>query len=288
MSTKIVSDGLIQQVTLYRPLHPLLRLDVGPFLAAYAVLFALCSSSQTQLLLYALIILPIVFSLHLLLFLLAQWSSHIRCMLGYTLAGDVTKAQIAHVTAAPNAGLDKLCPLAHSAATPKSVSIVGREFGVTQQRLDFQKVSYNYDSDRNSFLRLDYPTSGPLSAFLAWTGHTSTDDVVLALMRWGTNEYDIPIPNFLDLYLDHMVAPFFVFQVLCLFLWSLDDYWYYSVFTLLMLMFFEGMMCKQRQASLTMLRNMRRPPVRILCYRSAWVLVSSDSLVPGDVISLTA
>ena len=85
------------------------------------------------------------------------------------------------------------------------------------------------------------------------------------------------------------MAPFFVFQVLCLFLWSLDDYWYYSVFTLLMLMFFEGMMCKQRQASLTMLRNMRRPPVRINVYRAgAWVSISSDMLVPGDLISLTA
>lgn len=88
---------------------------------------------------------------------------------------------------------------------------------------------------------------------------------------------------------DHLVAPFFVFQVLCLFLWSLDDYWYYSVFTLLMLMFFEGMMCRQRQASLTMLRNMRRPPVRIYVFRAgAWLAVSSDSLVPGDLISLTA
>lgn len=85
------------------------------------------------------------------------------------------------------------------------------------------------------------------------------------------------------------MAPFFVFQVLCLFLWSLDDYWYYSVFTLLMLMFFEGMMCKQRQASLTMLRNMRRPPVRINVFRmGTWMAISSDTLVPGDLISLTA
>jgi hypothetical protein len=31
---------------------------------------------------------------------------------------------------------------------------------ITQERVDFQKVAYNYDSDRNSFVRLDYPTSG--------------------------------------------------------------------------------------------------------------------------------
>jgi manganese-transporting P-type ATPase len=85
------------------------------------------------------------------------------------------------------------------------------------------------------------------------------------------------------------VAPFFVFQVLCLFLWSLDDYWYYSVLTLLMLMVFEGMMCRQRQSSLMMLRQMRRPPTPILAYRAhSWVQISSDALVPGDIISLVA
>ncbi len=85
------------------------------------------------------------------------------------------------------------------------------------------------------------------------------------------------------------MAPFFLFQVICLFLWSLDDYWYYSAFTLLMLMFFEAMLCRQRLASLQMLRNMRRAPIPILVYRNKrWELASSDSLVPGDVISLTS
>ena len=55
-----------------------------------------------------------------------------------------------------------------------------------------------------------------------------------------------------------------------------------------MLMFFEGMMCRQRQASLTMLRNMRRPAMNIYARRAgAWNRVSSDEIVPGDLISLT-
>ena len=77
----------------------------------------------------------------------------------------------------------------------------------------------------------------------------------------------------------HLVAPFFVFQVLCLFLWSLDDYWIYSAFTLLMLLFFEGMMCRQRQNSLLMLRNMRRPPIPLLVFRyGQWVVLQSDMI----------
>lgn len=124
---------------------------------------------------------------------------------------------------------------------------------------------------------------------LRCSGLQSTADVSISTQKWGRNEFDIPVPSFFDLFGEHLVAPFFVFQVLCLFLWSLDDYWYYSVFTLLMLMFFEGMLCKQRQASLFMLRNMRRDPVDIYSLRgNQWELLSSAELVPGDVISLKA
>ena len=86
-----------------------------------------------------------------------------------------------------------------------------------------------------------------------------------------------------------MGAPFFVFQVLCLLLWSLDDYWYYSVFTLFMLLVFEAMLCRQRQNSLYMLRNMRRPPHAIFIFRNhSWVLKSTEEIIPGDIISLTS
>ena len=60
------------------------------------------------------------------------------------------------------------------------------------------------------------------------------------------------------------------------------------MFTLIMLLFFEGMLCKQRQNNLFMLRNMRRPPQGIMTLRcSQWFVVSSEELVPGDIISLS-
>eukprot|EP01035_Chromulina_nebulosa_P017584 gene17584-23154_t len=105
---------------------------------------------------------------------------------------------------------------------------------------------------------------------------------------WGFNDLDIPLPDFFELYADHLTAPFFIFQVACLFLWSLDDYWYYSLFTLMMLMIFEGVLCNQRLNSVQMLRNMRPAAVPIFVYRNkTWLLEQSDRIVPGDIISLS-
>jgi hypothetical protein len=94
--------------------------------------------------------------------------------------------------------------------------------------------------DPITFGPLQYPSSThpPLANYRQPRGLDST--VLPALLSmYGKNEFNIPIPSFSTLFSEHATAPFFVFQVFCVALWMLDEYWYYSLFTLFMLVVFE-------------------------------------------------
>jgi cation-transporting ATPase 13A1 len=266
--------SLIASISLLQPRPFLTRLDTTPFLLLYCVLFYLKS----------IILIPIALAAHLLLFMLARSFMSIHSVLSHVQTSSKLANKVL-VQASKNSGRDRVVDMIRT-HTKGSVSLAESNFEIKSYRFEFQKIMFSYDDDTREIKKLEYPSNGTVSNFLSSTG-LSASDVTVATIIWGLNEFDIPMPGFLDLYFEHLIAPFFVFQVVCLVLWSLDDYWYYSVLTLLMLMFFEGMMCKQRLNSLEMLRNMRRPPMLVYVFRAkSWVNIMSDQLVPGDVVSL--
>lgn len=171
---------------------------------------------------------------------------------------------------------------------------------------NYQRDTYTISSTNPlTFGRLPYPSSShpPLETFLKPTGLPTTRLAALYNL-YGENEFNIPIPSFSELFAEQATAPFFVFQVFCVALWLLDEYWYYSLFTLFMLVVFEctvvWQVCRsslfqcfihsnvcQRVRTLTEFRTMSVVPYPIRCYRdSKWVEIQTDKLLPGDVVSI--
>jgi cation-transporting ATPase 13A1 len=67
----------------------------------------------------------------------------------------------------------------------------------------------------------------------------------------------------------------------------MDEYWYYSLFTLAMLLMFESTVTKARIRTLTELRSLTTAMQPVLVHRfGKWERVPGYGLVPGDIVSI--
>eukprot|EP00937_MAST-01D_sp_MAST-1D-sp2_P001805 g1805.t1 len=272
MHTPTCRDVRIRRLSLHKALPQARRKDVLVFGALYvmAATIAMLSSNPT-LSTGALIALPVLVFLNVVAWLSTQWSVRVRCLVAFSPVSDVADADVVHVVPSPLCGSPALAVL-HQGAAPHFM---------------FQCLKYRFSEEGGgAFEPPTFPVDLELSTYLA-KGGLGSDAKKAARARWGRNLFDIPLPPFMELFKQHAVAPFFAFQVFCVLLWCLDEYWYYSLFTLAMLIVFECTVVKQRIRNLETLRAMRRPPHRICAYRlGKWQVISSEDLVPGDLVSV--
>ena len=116
------------------------------------------------------------------------------------------------------------------------------------------------------------------------TRRLSSPSIAKLLSLYGKNMFDTQTLVFAALFAEHVIAPS-IFQVFCVVLWCLDKYWYYSLFTLFMLVMFECTVVQQRARTLTELFSMLIAPYPMQCYRKM-SKVQTDELLPEDIVSL--
>ncbi|KAG0569601.1 hypothetical protein KC19_6G101700 [Ceratodon purpureus] len=285
---------VVKDVELYKWRSRLWRLDVWPFLGLYAgwALMIATRLGSTD----AAIVLVALAMLHMLTFLFSVWSVDFRCFSQASKVTDIRQADVCKVIPAKFSGSKHVVPLQLRKLTAGETRSGGRDNGLLSNYLsaeseeigfDFRKQRFTYSRGLNKFCKLDYPTKETFGTYLKCTGHGSEAKAVAGTEKWGKNMFEFPQPTFTKLMKEHCMEPFFVFQVFCVGLWCLDDYWLYSVFTLFMLLMFESIVVDSRIRTLSELRRVRVDSQTLMVHRGGkWVKLSGMDLIPGDVVSI--
>lgn len=209
-------------------------------------------------------------------YLFCHWSVDVKCWLSYSKCLNPYSAKYVKVTPTPNNGSTELVELK-------------RETIAKQQKLwfMFQKTKYIFDEKLNKFITIEFSCDEKLSYYKEWKGYTDPNEMFTIDRKYGHNELDMVIPEFKELFIERATAPFFVFQTFCVGLWCLDEFWYYAVFTLFMLVTFEVVLVKHQLRNMQEIRRMGNQPFMVQVFRqNKWKPIKSDQLLPGDLVNI--
>lgn len=264
-------------MSLYRTRHPILHGYTSPFLLLYSVWIYqwLFVFGYEQFWEVGAVVGAGIFILNILTLLSCYWSVHCLALVTcFSVSpGNLDLAEYVKVVPTENNGAAEMVRLART--------------GPYSLWFNFQKLKFVFDSDKKVFTRIQFPTDHSMKYYLSWTGYGEDQEVLDKTLLYGNNTVDMTIPEFKELLLERATAPFFVFQVFCVGLWCLDEYWYYSVFTLFMLVIFECTLVQQQIRNMSEIRKMGNKPYMIQCYRARrWRPIASDQLIPGDIVSI--
>ncbi|CAH0521052.1 unnamed protein product [Peronospora belbahrii] len=221
---------------------------------------------------------------HGLIALFQIWSVRVKALIKYTAVTSLDEATYVMVVPRSFKGKSSIIEIAR----PRHVD--GKSAG--RPYFFFQKHKYIAKEEAGGkgsvlFCKLKAPTTETVKFYLDSRGLSSEREIEAQLGLYGKNEFSIPQPNFVDMFKQQLLEPLAVFQIFSVCLYMLDEYWQYSLFTLGMILMFEGVTVMSRLKNLQTLRGMGNKAREVYAYRGkTWKMLSSDMLVPGDVISV--
>lgn len=281
MGTKsFVDSPLVRDSKLLVPKSLISRPYTFPFLPLYATFFHIYINEYERYIAgseWTFVYLGTIMTLNMLVLLMPVWNVKVASRFNYNTVSNVSDATHILVYTTPNNGSDDIVEIQR---------II--EGGSLQVFFQFQKKRFLLNENEQTFASPTFiiDESPKIKDFKNYTGNSG--DLTHMKRLYGDNTFDIPIPSFVELFKEHAVAPLFVFQVFCVALWLLDEFWYYSLFNLFMIITMEAAGVFQRLTALKEFRTMGIKPYSINVFRSnKWVSLTTDELLPMDIVSIT-
>ncbi|KAF2790819.1 hypothetical protein K505DRAFT_281902 [Melanomma pulvis-pyrius CBS 109.77] len=154
--------------------------------------------------------------------------------------------------------------------------------------LDYRYIRFCYHPLKDKFVLANTwkdPTWTDVSALREGLDNEERDYRELV---FGRNVIDIEEKSVGQLLVDEAFHPFYVFQIASLFLWSVDEYYYYAACIFIISLVSITTTLIETKATMKRLREVSRFECDVRVLRNGfWRHVESGELVPGDVYEVT-
>lgn len=277
----VVLNPTIQDAQLLVPKLLIVRPYVWPFAIIYPIFFQIYFNHYDQYVggsEWTFVYLITICSLNALFWLMPHWNLDVEARFNFTPVRTIEEASHIKITPVVNAGVGEMCPIKRErfADGEKQISFL------------YQKRRHLFHEKTRKFSPPEFKIDELPKLEYFQNSKGLQGDLEKLERNYGKNRFDIPIPTFLELFKEHAVAPFFVFQLFSVALWLMDEQWYYSLFSLFMLVSFEMTTVFQRRTTMNEFQSMGIKPYAINVYRNnKWVELQTDELLPGDIVSVT-
>lgn len=135
--------------------------------------------------------------LHMMLYLAKKFSISVQRAMGFTIT---TLPHATHVLVTPQMGSGDIVPILQYSEDVR-ISVAGHEVFLPKHFCTFQKITYHINPTTSpSCSPQAYPENYSAESYVDWRGYSSSVASVAGEV-WGTNDFDIPLPAYVELLL---------------------------------------------------------------------------------------
>lgn len=154
--------------------------------------------------------------------------------------------------------------------------------------LDYRYIRFCYHPVKDRFVLLNGWTDPTWTDVKSIRAGIDGEEKEKRALVFGSNLIDIEQKSIPQLLVDEAFHPFYVFQIASLFLWSVDEYYYYAacIFAISVVSITTTLI--ETRSTMKRLREISRFECDVRVLRNGfWRYVESGELVPGDIYEVT-